>query len=191
MPRNLTDDQLAAIKKPFVRLARYVEIATTPVMRFWDGSGQVTVLGYTWYGTENFGTIDGLEGSLNTVARSLSLSLFGLPNDGNAKQLVAASAATNYRGVSVKIYFGITDLNTDVPLADPTQVWLGLCDTLEFKAGETVSCVLTAEHYSSHLRRSNGFRATPANHNARVKSTPRDGFYDFNNRLTSTIKVTV
>ena len=186
MPRGLTTDQktqlAAAIRFP----AYFVHLdlaAPTADVRVWSGKGNITALSQTWTGLGEMGVIEGLEHGRSLRANSISLSLIGIPGDAISAGIIASTRAVRYQMRPLAVYLGFLHVDTGALLHDPTVIWAGYADVLTMRLGATISANLTGEHLSSHLRRTNGARASTENHNQRVGGSPRDLFFEPQNRL--------
>lgn len=183
MPRGLTASQKAAIAQRVVSFAYFVELQVTAPVLVWSGLGTVVAGGKTWNGVGDFGIIEGLASDASLRAENVSLALAGFPGDLLTPGIVAGTRSQSYRGAPLNIYLSLTNDSTGVPSGDFTLLWSGFADVLTFQAGETATAALTGEHFSSHLRRSNGARMTTESHNARLNAAFTDLFFEAQNRL--------
>jgi hypothetical protein len=189
MPRGLTAPQKVQIAARVKRPAFFVQMDIAPVERAWNGVGTVTVLGQTWRGVGEYGLVEGVTGSADMRPHQATIGLLGLPGSPPAgapatSDMLHAARTSNYQGKRITIYLGFTDLQTDLPLFDPVQVFTGLADAMTYNLGQTYSVVLTVESIIGRLRRTNGLRMTTESHNARLGNpTPRDLFFDAQERL--------
>jgi hypothetical protein len=187
MPRNLTAAQKAIVTSRVKRICTLVDIQI-PAHRIlvWDGIGYVTFGGVTYGGLGNYGMVEGIGEELSVAASRISMTLYLAPGMDTPPDFVTKTRDLKYQDAPVTIYHAFTDIDTDLPISDPFVVWTGLADVMTFRLGEQVGCTLTAENYSSHLRRANTLRCTSVSHNKRLGNpTVRDGFFDFNTRLNS------
>lgn len=186
MPRGLTQAQLAELAKRVRAPVYYVALMLASPVRIWTGTGDASVLGATWSGVGELGIIDGLGGSRELSARSISVSLVGIPADALPAGAISATRGVRYQGAALTVHLGFADTATGAPLGDPTPVWAGVADVMSFRIGETVTCTLTGEHYSARLRRANGARMTTQSHNARLgKPAVPDLFFDLQDRTAA------
>ena len=184
MPRGLTADQKSALSARVKRPVWFVSLALTPVLRIWNGVGSVTTLSQTWAGVGEFGILQGLNNSRSLRATDIAITLAGLPGAAIPDGAIEKSRGVRYQGKEVKVYFGLTNPDTDVLLAAPTLIWTGVADVMTFELGETVTATLTAEGLSSRMRRASGLRMTTESHNARLGNpSPRDLFFEPQDRL--------
>lgn len=187
MPRNLTAAQKSIVTSRIKRICTLVDIQM-PSYRalLWDGLGYVTFGGLTYGGVGTYGMVDNISEELSVSASRISMTLYMAPGMEDPSQFVTESRKLKYQDSPTTIYHGFTDIDTDLPIADPFVVWSGLADVMTFKLGKQIGCTLTAENYSTHLRRSNGLMCTSVNYNTRLGNpVVRDGFFDFNTRLNS------
>ena len=184
MPRGFTAPQLAQLAAYAKRAAVFVELLnSTGPLRVWNGVGQITALGNTYYGTGEFGIVDGLETNRSMRPSTISLSLAGIPAKYLTPGFVQGTRAANPQNYPLSVFVGFTGAN-DALLQDPTVVWSGLADVLTFKIGDTFSCSLTGEHYASRLRYPNGLRMSEQSHNQRLGNPATvDTFFSFQTRL--------
>jgi hypothetical protein len=185
MPRGLTVAQKSALAARVKMPLYFVKFDfASGTVRVWNGVGDVTALSATWKGLGEFGVIRGLETDAGLRATSISLLLAGVPNNVLTPGVVASSRTERYQGRPVTVYFAAGDTATGLPLADPVAIWSGVADVLTFALGENVSAELTCENFASHMRRSNGLRATTESHNGRLGNpSPRDLFFEPTDRL--------
>lgn len=176
MPRGLTGAQITQLFNRVKTPAYFVTLALSPVVYVWNGKGDTTVLGQTFKGVGEHGIIQGIESDRTLKQQEISLSLAGVPASYITAGMIAATRAVRYQGKALTVYMGFCDTDTGAPLADPTAIWTGFADVMTFQLGATITCTLTGEHFSSLLRRSNGFTMTSVSHQQRVGTT--DTFFD-------------
>lgn len=185
MPRGLTGPEKAECAKR-VRSSAYLldlvlAYATT---RIWTGRGSLTSGGVTWIGAGEALSIEGLESAAGLEAQSISITLNGVPTDKLPSGVMEATRAERYQGRVVRCYLALLNPDTGALLFTPKVVWSGYADTLSFSLGSSLSATLTADHYTSHLRRANGLRLTTESHNTRLGNVlPRDLFFEQQGRL--------
>jgi hypothetical protein len=186
MPRDLTPAQVAILQSPIKRIATFVTIGTTPETNAWNGVGSVTAGGKTYLGIGELGSVSGLGGERNASAQNIQITLSGIPGLAMPSGIVAKTRSSGFQGAKVVVSISFTDVNTDQLLMDPQPVWTGFVDSMSFQVGDPYICTLTAENYSSRLRRINSNRMTTVSHNQRLGNpATRDGFFDFNVRLNA------
>jgi hypothetical protein len=186
MPRGLTSDQKAQLGARIKRIATFVEVDIEPdIVRMWDGLGPQKINGDEFAGVGELGMIDGMGNERGTVANAISMSLHGMKSVELPDGSVKAIRESNYQGRRVTIWHSFTNIDTDKPILTPFVVWIGVADVMTLEVGEQFTVTLTAEHYSSRLRRVCNFRMNSGSHNRRIKylGEPRDGFFDHNSRL--------
>ena len=186
MPRGLTLAQKTAAAARIKRPAYFVKLdLASGSVRAWNGLGDVTLLGGTWKGVGEFGVIDGVEHDRTLRASQMSIGLVGLPGSTLTGGILAATRLESYKLRPLSLYLGFCNVDTDVPLGDPTPIWVGFADVMTFQIGKSVSVSLTGEHLSSHLRRANGLRMTTESHNGRLGFTDpnKDLFFEAADRL--------
>jgi hypothetical protein len=183
MPRGLTVAQKAVLASRVKRPATFVflDIPGDP-LRAWDGIGTISALGQSWIGVGSYGFVDGMGSERSLRSSGITIGLYGVPEDALAPGFIKKTRGVRYQGQTMEIYMGLCDTDTDQLLSDPWLMWRGKADTMSFKIGRTVSISITAEHYSSMLRRINGYRQSHENHVARVGDA-NDNFFKFLNRL--------
>lgn len=185
MARGLTAAQQAILATRVFAPAYFVDLALTGgTIRVWNGKGNTTVLGNTYLGVGEHGIIDGLEQDRALKSHSITLALVGVPGASITSGIIASTRGVRYQGSPITIYLGFCDVNTGVPLADPTAIWAGFADVMTFQLGQNITCSLTAEHFTSHLTRINGLTMTTVSHNARLGNpSPQDLFFEGSSRL--------
>lgn len=193
MPRGLTAEQKTLLAARVRRPAYFVKLELdSETLRLWNGDGDATVLEATWRGVGEFGVIQGIESNRSLRAESVSMALGGVPAQYITGGAIAAARSERIQGRPLTIYLGFCDLDTGAPLHDPTVIWSGFADVLGFQLGETVTASLDAEHFSSHLRRSNGARMTTESHNQRLDyPDPPDLFFEPQDRTAGVAKPVV
>lgn len=193
MPRGLTSEQKTRLAARARALAYLVELELDgETVRVWDGTGDLNALDETWKGLGQFGILDGLESDRALKGQTLSLSLHGIPGSAISGTIMEKTRSTNYQNRPLTVYLLFLDVETQQPVDEPTVVWVGLADTISFRLGSTISVSLSAEHFSSRARRSNGNRMTTESHNARLGNPdPRDLLFDPQNRLLGKAKVQI
>lgn len=185
MSRGMTVAQIALINARVRRPAYFIDVTlSSGHVRAWTGVGNVTVLGQTFSGVGEFGFIRGIETGRSLKSNQVSFGLHGLPGSLITSGVLSATRSVRYQGSPVTVYLGFTDTATDAPLADPTAIWAGVIDNMQFQIGESISVIMTAEYYTSHLRRANGLTMTTESHNQRLGNpSPRDLFFEAQSRL--------
>lgn len=185
MARGLTVAQKALLAARVRAPAYYVDLVlTSGTVRVWNGKGDVTVLSNTYKGVGEHGIIDGIDHDRSLKSTSITLALVGVPGSYITSGVIAATRAARYQGAAITIYLGFVNTDTGIPLADPTAIWTGFADVMTFNLGSSISCSLTAEHFTSHLTRTNGLTMTTESHNNRIGNPATvDLFFEATNRL--------
>ncbi len=185
MGRGLTVAQQAILAGRVFAPAYFVDLTlSTGTLRVWNGKGSTTVLGNSYIGVGEHGVIEGLEQDRALKSHSISLALVGVPGSAITSGIIASTRGIRYQGSPITIYLGFCDVNTGAPLADPTAIWAGFADVMTFQIGRSITCSLTAEHFTSHLTRINGLTMTTVSHNARLGNpSPADLFFEGSSRL--------
>lgn len=185
MPRGFTTAQKAALAAPVVSFAYFVDLdLAAGHVRVWNGRGSITTGGNTYTGLGEMGIIDGLENDRSLSAKSVSLTLAGLPASYIPAGVIASTRGVRYQGRPVTVLMGVLDPNSGALIDSLLPIWAGFADVMHYALGESISVTLTAEHYDSLMRRANGARATSESHNQRLGNpSPRDTFFDVQDRL--------
>lgn len=185
MPRGLSTDEKNQLKARRKSLGYLVELQlASGTTRCWNGVGSLSALSQTWYGVGDFGSMEGLESSSALEAQSISLSLNGIPTKYIPRSILEATRNERYQGRPLQIYIAFFNTDTGAILFTPKVIWKGFADVMAFRLGETFSLTLTGDHYTSHLRRTNGYRMTTESHNQRLGNpSPRDLIFEQQSRL--------
>lgn len=193
MARGLTAGQKAQLALRVRAPAYFVELALSGgTIRVWNGKGSTTVLSNSWQGVGEHGIIEGIEQDRSLKSTSLTLALVGVPGTYITSGIVASTRGVRYQGSAITVYLGFCDTDTGIPLADPTAIWTGFADVMTFSLGQSITCSLTAEHFTSHLARTNGLTMTTESHNIRLGNpSPQDLFFEATNRLMNVARPVV
>lgn len=193
MPRGFSVAQKAALAARVVKFCYLVDLdLPAGHVRVWNGAGTLTALAQTWQGLGEYGAIEGLESDRTLKARGISLTLHSIPGDLITPGIVADTRSVRYQGRPITVYMGVQNTATDAIIDSPLPVWDGFADVLTFRLGTSISATLTAEHYESHMRRTNGLRMTTESHNTRLGNpSPRDLFFDAQDRLMARPRATL
>lgn len=157
MSRTVPSALLTALGQPEVELFYAVEFNfdSGPV-RFWTGSGEKIIGVDTYVGTGNLLTIDGIDEVNDLSAKSISLSLSGVPSS-----LVSLALQEPYQRRRCKIYLGTSDTTV-------IEIFSGLMNTMTIQdEGESSVISLTVESKLVELERSSNWRYTDVNHKSR------------------------
>lgn len=134
-----------------------------------DAFVSLTFSGNTYQGLGDYGSIDVVEESTEVIAKTITLSLSGVPGT-----LLTEAMTQDYQGRTVTLYIGICDVNTLTFVDTPETIWEGRMDymTVELSQGAT----------SIHLKCENRLNREPLV--ARMTDTdqqlafPGDTFFD-------------
>lgn len=128
------DDLEAAIYSPF-NAVRFDFPGYTA--RFWSGVGTITMLGESWVGAGEIGSIGTVDGALDPVSPQLRVGLTGLD-----ETLTDELQDYVVRGSHMAAYFNLLDISAGTPVADPDTIFMGRVDQAPLKfadEGGTVS----------------------------------------------------
>lgn len=187
MPRVLTSAQKAGVYSRVKRIATFVDVQI-PGNRLlvWDGVGYVTVAGLAYAGVGQYGMIENIKNELSVVASGINMTIFVAPGMDAPPDFVTKTRGLNYQGAKTDISFALVDIDTDLPTLGIFGIWSGNADVMSFSLGRQISSSLSAENFSSHLRRMNTYRCTSQSHNDRIGNPAiRDTFFDYNTRLNA------
>lgn len=107
-----------------------------------DGIMEVPYAGHTYLPLGQFGGIDAVQESLDTVARPIVLTLSGVD-----ASLVATAENEAYQGRSVIVYLGLLNQSTGALVANPETVWEGRMDYMEIAIDKNLGTIkLNCEH---------------------------------------------
>lgn len=166
MSRTVPSALLTALAQSEVDLWYAVEFNfdSGPV-RFWTGVGDKTIGVDTYTGTGNLLSIGGIDEVADLSAKSLSLSLSGVPSS-----LVSLALQEPYQRRSCTVYLG-SGSNT------PIEIFSGLMNTMQIEdSGESSVISLTVESKLIELERGSNWRYTEQSHKSRNSG---DTFFDF------------
>lgn len=175
MSRTVPAALLTALDSDEIEVFYAVDLAfDSGNMRMWTGYGDKTINGYTYTGTGDLLTIDGLEEASDLSARGTTLTLNGLDS-----AIIAYALGEHYQGRLVTIYWGV-GTNT-------VEVFSGYMDKMTIQdAGETSSISLSVESRLIVLERPNVRRYTSQSH-AGVRTAKglsgSDTFFDWLTKL--------
>lgn len=137
-------------------------------LRLWMGQGTLVAGGQEWQGLGQWGSIDGLEQAIGTVAPQTSFTLSGVaPNI----VTLARQSSDRVKGRDVNVYTQFLDEDWQT-LDQPFVVWSGILDLMKYAATgvseRTVTC--TAEGLWTARRRPVYSLYTDRDQNARYPS---------------------
>jgi hypothetical protein len=165
MSRTVPSSLLTALGQPEVELFYAVEFNfdSGPV-RFWTGFGEKIIGVDTYVGTGNLLAIDGIDEVSDLSAKSMNLSLSGVPSS-----LVSLALQEPYQRRTCKVYIGSG--------GNVIEIFSGLMNTMVIEdSGETSVISLTVESKLIGLERSSNWRYTAESHKQRHSG---DSFFDF------------
>lgn len=165
MSRTVPADLLTALGQSEVELFYAVELnfSSSPV-RLWTGFGDKTIGTDTYIGSGNLLMIDGIDEVNDLSAKSMNLSLSGVPSS-----LVSLALQEPYQRRSCKVYLGSGD--------SVIEIFSGLMNTMTIEdSGESSVINLTVESKLIELERSSNWRYTAESHKQRHAG---DTFFDF------------
>ena len=165
MSRTVPSALLTALGQSEVELFYAVELNfdSAPV-RLWTGFGDKTIGVDTYTGSGNLLAIDGIDEVNDLSAKSISLSLSGVPSS-----LVSLALQEPYQRRSCKVYLGSGD--------NVVEIFSGLMNTMQIEdSGETSVIALTVESKLIELERSSNWRYTAESHKQRHAG---DTFFDY------------
>jgi len=171
MSRTVPSALLTALSQETVQPYYAVELLfASGALRLWTGYSDRTIGSNTYTGTGNLLAISGLEEVSDLSAKSIDLSLSGVPSN-----LVSLALTEAYQRRIVRVYFGTADTSV------PVEVFSGLMDTMTIQdSGETSLITLVVESKLIQLERASNRRYTEENHSARF---PNDTFFSFVTKL--------
>lgn len=158
MARSVNSALLTALTSTEVEPYFAVEfnLDNAPI-RLWSGYGDKTIGGSSYTGSGNLLSITGLEEVNDISAKSVTITLSGIPSD-----LVSMALAENYQRRSCTIYFGTRDTAT------PIEVFSGLLNKMTIDdTGEQSSISVNIDSKLIRLERASNWRYTDASHQAR------------------------
>lgn len=157
MSRTIATDLLNALLEGNIEPFYAVELNfdTSPI-RLWTGYGDKTIESQTFTGSGNLLQISGLEEINDLTAKSVTLSLSGLPSS-----IVSLALDEPYQRRTCKIYFGTTDTTY-------IEIFAGLMNTMQIEdSGENSTITVTVDSKLTLLERASNRRYTDANHQTR------------------------
>lgn len=92
-------------------------------IRVHDGFMQLSFGGNTYSGLGDYGQIDVVDESTETIAKTITLTLSSVPGN-----LLTEAMTQNYQGRVVTIYIGILDVNSMQFIDTPETIWEGRMD---------------------------------------------------------------
>lgn len=170
--RWMTPAMEAALIARDVRPALFLEGQfASGVLRLWTGSQDVVWNGQTWTGAGGLIGISGLEEGGEIVARGLTVSLSGIPQD-----LVAAVITDAQQGLPGKMWVALMAADGTI-VADPIQGFAGRLDVPTIMDGAE-TCTVTIS-YESRLIDLNTPRELRYTHEAQQQLYPGDLGFEY------------
>jgi hypothetical protein len=165
MSRTVPAAILTALAQPEVQPFYAIEFNfdTAPVY-FWTGYGNREIGGNTYLGTGNLLNIGGLEEAADLSAKSVTITLSGVPSD-----IVSLALSEPYQRRTCRILFGVQNVNAIV------EVFSGVMNTMTIQDG-TSTIELLVESKLVELERAKIRRYTHESQQARY---PNDTFFSY------------
>ena len=167
MSRTVSAAILTALAQPEVQPFYAIEFNfdTAPVY-FWTGYGNREIGGNTYLGTGNLLSLGGLEEAADLSAKSVTITLSGVPSD-----IVSLALSEPYQRRTCRILFGVQNVDAIV------EVFSGVMNTMTIQdGGETSSIELLVESKLVELERAKIRRYTHESQQARY---PNDTFFSY------------
>lgn len=139
--------------------------------RVWTGAGTLRWGGADWLGVGDWGTVSGVQETIELRAAGVTVTLSGIPAG-----LVSSSIRhQDYRGRRAVLYWGL--LNEQLRLdREPLQIWSGYMDVMTLTEGNTASIALQCENRLVDLERRRTRRYTDAD---QQDEFPGDRFFEY------------
>lgn len=137
----------------------FCDFSSGPVY-VWTGWGSISWNGHTWTGLGDFIACDKIAEDAQVAARSLKLSLNGVPSS-----IITIAMTDLYRGRACQIFLGAFDTTTNPPtlISSPIQIFGGRMDVMTIRdAGDKCNIDLTVETRLIDLQRQRERRFTDA-----------------------------
>ena len=171
MSRTVPAAIITALAQPTVEpfYAVAFEFDTAPVY-FWTGYGDREIGGETYIGTGNLLSIDGLQEVGDLSAKSINITLSGIPSD-----IVSLALNEPYQRRACRIYFGVQSIS------DVVEVFSGVMNTMAIEDSGTSSTIqLAVESKLVELERALVRRYT---HESQQSRYPNDTFFSYVSQL--------
>lgn len=189
MPRGLSNTFKTYLAGGIIDPVYFVSLDITSPIYVWNGKGTVSLpdangITRNWTGVGDCGVISGIEHDRTLRSTEVTLGLIGIPGNLVSSSVLASTRSIRYQGKALDIYMSGIDATTGLVVDNPNIIWSGYADVISFSLGSEVQISLTAEHRTSHLRRSNGLKMTTESHNARLGfPATKDLFFEPQDRL--------
>ena len=171
MTRTIPSALLTALSQPEVQPYHAIELLfdSAPI-RLWTGYGDKVISSNTYTGGGSLLTISGFEEVGDLSAKSIQISLSGMPST-----LVTLALSEPYQRRECKVYFGTRDTAT------PIEVFSGSMNTMSIEDnGDSSTISLKVESKLIRLEKASNRRYTEENHAARHSG---DAFFSFVTKL--------
>tara|TARA_R110002126_G_scaffold187269_2_gene335854 strand:- start:3684 stop:4232 length:549 start_codon:yes stop_codon:yes gene_type:complete len=167
MSRTVSAAILTALAQPEVQPFYAIEFNfDTAPLYFWTGYGGRVIEGNNYLGTGNLLTIGGLEEAADLSAKSVTITLSGVPSD-----IVSLALSEPYQRRTCRILFGVQNVDAIV------EVFSGVMNTMTIQdSGETSTIELLVESKLVELERAKIRRYTHESQQARY---PNDTFFSY------------
>src|SRR4028118_282679 len=120
MPRNLTSDFINAASSSSCRPVVFLEADfASSVLRLWNGVGDISWRGLTWFGNGWFQGIEGGDEATEVEAVDMTVILSGVPSS-----VISLVLGQQKQGGAGRLYIGFLDAAGSV-IADPYLWWSG------------------------------------------------------------------
>ena len=135
MSRTVSAAILTALAQPEVQPFYAIEFNfdTAPVY-FWTGYGNREIGGNTYLGTGNLLSLGGLEEAADLSAKSVTITLSGVPSD-----IVSLALSEPYQRRTCRILFGVQNVDAIV------EVFSGVMNTMTIQDGGETSSIERAK----------------------------------------------
>lgn len=99
-----------------------------------DGLGTLVWNGNTYLGVGDYGSLDVIDETTETIAKSVTMKLSGVPGT-----ILTDAMTTDYQGKQVNIWVGLLDINALTWIANPEVVWEGRMDYMAVTLGQNTA----------------------------------------------------
>ena len=131
MSRLVSSTNETEAAKPAIMMVAFVDLDfASGHVRANDSALKFSFGGNDYLGVGTFGGFEQVAETLDVVARSLKLTLSGIPGD-----LVPDLLTENYQGRAATVYLGFVDQRTMSLVDTPETVWTGQMDKLDVEDG--------------------------------------------------------
>jgi len=158
MSRTINSSLLTALTSAEVEPYFAVEFVLdgTPI-RLWTGHGDKTINSQTYTGSGDLLSISGLEEVNDISAKTVAISLSGMPSE-----IVAMALDEDYQRRVCRIYFGTRDTTT------PIEIFTGYLNKMTIDdSGDSSTITVNVDSKLIRLERASNWRYTDASHQAR------------------------